>query len=303
MVRITAKPSRPKAWLDPTRFSSVHFDSQKLKADGKSFCEVTLKLAPSQPSDETITLHLTAGSFEGSSLVRTKTFQAENGEVRFRVYAPKRPRSGFLLADGLRAPLYFSPANYFQYLAYDLIPTIVFSIILALLVRSFALASYYIPSGSMEPTLDIRDRLLADRFSYTFKLREPRRGDIMIFKFPGDPRQDFIKRVIGLPGERVKIENGTVYINGEPLNEPYIMEPPRYSMEEIEVGKDEYFVLGDNRNRSADSHIWGLVPRKNLVGRAILIYWPINRVRILSNPFNGTEPLSAPQGEPAPAKP
>jgi len=300
---MNAKSARPKAWLDPTKFSAIHFDSQKVKADGKSFCEVTLKLAPSHPPEETITLRLTAGSFEDSSQVRVKTLQPEGGECKFRVYAPKRPGNGFLLADGLRAPLFFSPANYFQYLAYDLIPTIVFSVILALLIRNFALASYYIPSGSMEPTLDIRDRLLADRFSYTFKLREPRRGDIMIFKFPGDPRQDFIKRIIGLPGERVKIENGTVYINGQPLNEPYIMEPPRYSMEEVVVGKDEYFVLGDNRNRSADSHVWGFVPKKNLVGRALLIYWPISRARIIRNPFDSVNAFASTVGEPEPASP
>ncbi len=275
---------RLQAKLDASRFSSISFDSQRIKADGKSFCEVSLRLKDTH-KNEPITLNLTAGSFAPKETLRQVTLNPEEGEVRFRIFAPSRPRSGYLFADGLRAPLQFSPANLFQFLGFELVPNLLIAIILALFVRSFAIASYFIPSQSMEPTLLIRDRLLANRFSYKFHLAKPSRGDIVIFRYPGDERQDFIKRVIGLPGDRVRIEDGVVYVNGEPLEEPYIAEKPAYDMPEEIVPDGSYFVLGDNRNRSADSHIWGFVPEENLVGKALVIYWPPGRIRIIKNPL------------------
>ena len=271
--------------LDPSRFESISFDSQRIRADGKSFCKVRLVLHP-EHRDESVRLRLTAGSFEPGSAVRRVTLTPQNGEISFRIFAPSFPRSGFLLSEGLRAPLQFSPASFVHYLAFDLIPTLFFAIVFALVIRSFAIASFYIPSGSMEPTLLVHDRLIADRLSYTFHLREPQRGDIVIFRYPGNESQDFIKRVIALPGERVAIRDGDVIINGVPLNEPYEAEAPDYEMPEVTVPAKEYFVLGDNRNHSADSHVWGFVPKANMVGKALFVYWPPQRARALRNPFS-----------------
>ena len=141
---------------------------------------------------------------------------------------------------------------------------------------------------SMRPTLDDGEFVLISRLAYVFG--PPHRGDIIVFRPPMYPEEnpirrffglpnlsteyeDYIKRIIGLPGETVKIENGNVYINGVQLTEPYIAAPPDY-YGEWTVPEGQLFVLGDNRNNSADSHAWGLLPQKNVLGKALVIYWP-----------------------------
>ena len=119
----------------------------------------------------------------------------------------------------------------------------------------------------------------------------PDRGDIIVFRFPRDPSRDFIKRVVGLPGEQVEIRAGVVYINGKKLNEPYILENPTYSRESSLVPPGNYFVLGDNRNNSSDSHVWGSVPLENIVGKTWFSYWPWKDV----GPISG---MTAVAGEP-----
>ncbi len=277
--------ARTIAKVRSERIAEITFDSQRIKADGRSSCEVRIRLHPGD--DAPLALRITAGSFDRDRSVRETTPIPANGVITFRIFAPRIPRSGFLLAEGLRAPLQFSPASITHYLAFDLIPTLFFAIVFALIIRSFAVASFYIPSGSMEPTLLEHDRLIADRFSYTFRVRQPERGDVVIFRFPENPRIDYIKRVIGLPGDKVSIYDGEVFVNGKPLAEDYVAEPPYYEMEEVAVPLGMYFVLGDNRNCSRDSHIWGFVPAKNLVGEALFIYWPVQRAQVLHNPFQG----------------
>lgn len=159
--------------------------------------------------------------------------------------------------------------------------TIGLSVFLAIGIRSFVAEARYIPSGSMEPTLQINDRLIIDKISYNF--RQPQRGDIVVFS-PTDAlkqqnfKDAFIKRVIGLPGETVEVKGGRVYVNGQVLREQYIEEEPEYSYGPVTVPEDNYLVLGDNRNNSYDSHYWGFVPRENIIGRAIVRFWPPNRV-------------------------
>jgi signal peptidase I len=133
----------------------------------------------------------------------------------------------------------------------------------------------------MKPTLQPGEFLLVNRVAY--KWGEPSIGDIVIFHAPGESELDYIKRVIGIPGDVVRIEGGTVYINNQALYEPYISAPPSYTGEWI-VPIDEYFVLGDNRNSSSDSHLWGFVPKEDLVGRALLIYWPLSDFALLRTP-------------------
>ncbi|NEQ41247.1 MAG: signal peptidase I [Okeania sp. SIO3I5] len=155
---------------------------------------------------------------------------------------------------------------------------------LSLLVRILIAEPRYIPSNSMIPTLEIGDRLVIEKVSYNF--HPPEAGDIIVFEPPQQLRrygygknQAFIKRVIGLPGDIIRIEDGTVYVNDQPLSENYIAEPPEYALPtSVKVPEDQYFVMGDNRNNSNDSHVWGFLPRKNIIGRAIFRFWPYQRL-------------------------
>jgi signal peptidase I len=160
--------------------------------------------------------------------------------------------------------------------------TIGLSVVLALGIRTFVAEARYIPSGSMLPTLEINDRLVVEKISYHFN--PPVRGDIVVFwppenLFPAGKRRDaFIKRIIGLPGDTIEITDGTVFINGEALEEDYIEAEPEYTWGPETVPPDQYLVLGDNRNSSFDSHSWGFVPRENIIGRAVVRFWPPSRV-------------------------
>ncbi|BAY10010.1 signal peptidase I [Calothrix sp. NIES-2098] len=165
--------------------------------------------------------------------------------------------------------------------------TISLSLVLALGIRSFVAEARYIPSGSMEPTLQINDKLIIDKISYDFST--PKRGDIVVF----NPTQTltaenfhdaFIKRVIGLPGEKVAVKNGKVYINDTPLKENYLEAKPDYQWGPVVVPAGSYLVLGDNRNNSYDSHYWGFVPGNKIVGKAILRFWPLNRIGEINRP-------------------
>jgi signal peptidase I len=172
--------------------------------------------------------------------------------------------------------------------------TIGLSAVLAIGIRQFVAEARYIPSGSMLPTLQINDRLIVDKLSYRFN--SPQRGDIVVFA-PTEAleRQNFhdafIKRVIGLPGDRVKVRGGRVYVNDQPLREDYIGkdEMPQYewpaNKDAETVPPDSYLVLGDNRNNSYDSHYWGFVPRDKIIGRAVVRFWPPDRIgEILPKP-------------------
>ncbi|WP_035041017.1 signal peptidase I [Desulfovibrio sp. X2] len=181
------------------------------------------------------------------------------------------------------------------------------ALILALFIRSFVVQAFKIPSGSMLQTLQIGDHLLVNKFIYGVRLpylhtqiipvSEPKDGDIIVFIFPGAPVQgtgifsldeqmragaggkDFIKRVIGVPGDTIEIKDKVVYRNGQPLSEPYVQHvdpriiPSRDDMAPVTVPPDHYFVMGDNRDESYDSRYWGFVPRENILGKAMILYW------------------------------
>ncbi|MBW4690217.1 MAG: signal peptidase I [Lyngbya sp. HA4199-MV5] len=159
--------------------------------------------------------------------------------------------------------------------------TIGLSAVLAFGIRTFVAEARYIPSGSMLPTLQINDRLIVDKLGYHFKA--PQRGDIVVFS-PTDTLEKqnfhdaFIKRVIGLPGDKVEVKDGRVFINDKPLDEDYIADRPQYQYGPVTVPQDQYLVLGDNRNNSYDSHYWGFVPRDHIIGRAVVRFWPMNRL-------------------------
>lgn len=157
------------------------------------------------------------------------------------------------------------------------------ALILAILIRIFIAEPRYIPSDSMIPTLHTGDRLVVEKVSYHF--HPPKTGDIVVFEPPEQLQslgyrkdQVFIKRIIGKPGDLVRVNNGKVYINDRPLSEDYIAEPPDYQLVSVKVPEAEFFVMGDNRNDSNDSHIWGFLPKQNIIGRAIFRFWPFDRI-------------------------
>jgi len=180
--------------------------------------------------------------------------------------------------------------------------------LVALFVTTFVVRTFYIPSVSMVPTLQVRDVLLVDELAY--RVGSPAQGDIAIFRPPLETSEDYIKRVIGLPGDRIAITNGTVFRNGAALREPYENQPPKYDLSihgyriyvngvaldphqadiparslwpaPNRIPNGYYFVLGDNRNYSDDSHVWGFVQRKRFVGRAFLTLWPLARLHALA---------------------
>ncbi|MBL7151477.1 MAG: signal peptidase I [Candidatus Omnitrophica bacterium] len=178
------------------------------------------------------------------------------------------------------------------------IESIIVALILAMIIRTFVVQAFKIPTGSMRPTLQEGDLILVNKFIYGARvpftdLRLPglaqlKRGDVIVFIYPEDPKKDFIKRLIGLPGDTVEIKDGTVYINDNPVLDPVFNQRYYYNRgqwgqenQKITVTQDSYFVLGDNSASSQDSRYWGYVPEKNILGRAILIYWPPNRIRII----------------------
>jgi len=170
---------------------------------------------------------------------------------------------------------------------------IVIAIALALVIRTLVVQAFTIPSGSMMDTLLVGDYILVNKFLYgpevpftdwrTPGLRSPRRGDIIVFRYPQDEKRDFIKRIIGTPGEDIQIRGHDVYVNGQRLEEPYVKHTAAphsggacayaYGCERTVVPPDSYFVMGDNRENSQDSRYWGFVKAEKIKGKAFIIYW------------------------------
>jgi len=164
------------------------------------------------------------------------------------------------------------------------------ALLLALFIRAFFIQAYKIPSSSMEPTLLVGDHLLVLKCAYGIRIplvgryllefSRPKRGDIIVFVYPRNPKKDFIKRVMGLPGERIQVIDRKVYVNGKPIEDPWgfwakgaVLRP---NFGPVIVPEGHYFVLGDNRDNSMDSRYWGFVPKENILGKALIIYWSWN---------------------------
>ncbi len=187
----------------------------------------------------------------------------------------------------------------------ELFETVILALMIFLALQ-FSVRNYQIEGSSMDPTLKAGEYVLVNKLVYLridprdiarlvpfwdvtddehlFPFRPPRRGDVIIFRFPKDQTREFVKRVVGLPGETVEIRQGQVFIDDVALDEPYIIQPDRTTMEPQAVGRNSYFVLGDNRRASNDSRDWGPVPDQNVVGRAWVSFWPLNRWHALSLP-------------------
>lgn len=178
------------------------------------------------------------------------------------------------------------------------VESLVIAFILAMVIRTFLVQAFKIPTGSMQNTLLEGDLILVNKFIYGAKIpftevrlpavRQPKRGDVIVFIYPENPKKDFIKRLVAVGGETVEIKNGTIYINNQPLLDPLFSQRYYYNRGEfgqegqkLVVPKDNFFVLGDNSASSQDSRFWGFVPGKNILGQAMVIYWPPPRIRII----------------------
>jgi signal peptidase I len=163
--------------------------------------------------------------------------------------------------------------------------TIALSAVMAIGMRQFVAESRVVPTGSMEPTIAINDRFIVDKLSYRFA--SPQRGDVVVFTPPPmaanctaaatPPKDAYVKRAIGLPGDRVAVKAGQVLINDQPLAENYLKDQPHYEMAPVTVPANQYLMLGDNRNNSCDGHSWGFVPQENIIGKAMVRFWPPDR--------------------------
>jgi signal peptidase I len=162
----------------------------------------------------------------------------------------------------------------------DILESLVIAVLLAVLLRAFVFVPRVIPSGSMIPTLYEKDRIIVSKITYRF--HQPERGDVMVFRYPLDPKRNYVKRIIGLGGETVVLSDNKLYINDRLVSETYL--PPDttfYDFGPIKVPPESYFVLGDNRMNSQDSRVWGFVERRLVIGKAVLLYWPPDRIGIV----------------------
>lgn len=168
----------------------------------------------------------------------------------------------------------------------DVVEVVVFAIAIFLFIYLLILQPHKIKGASMEPNFPNGEYVLTDKVTY--RLREPKRGDVVVFEAPTNQGEEFIKRIVGEPDEVVAIKNGSVYINGKQLNESYLPDSLRTNAggylkegDEIKIPKDHFMVLGDNRGFSSDSRAWGFVSKEKLTGRAWFIYWPISEVGVI----------------------
>jgi signal peptidase I len=167
-----------------------------------------------------------------------------------------------------------------HHLIREIAETVILTLLMFLVIR-FAMQNFTIDGTSMEQSLHNGELILVDKWTYLF--HPPERGDVIVFRAPPDPAQDYIKRVIGLPGDTITIKGTTVIVDGVPLNETYVaaqnqgVPPGAHTITNLVVPPNDYFVLGDNRAVSSDSRIWGFLPRRNIIGRAALVYWPLGQ--------------------------
>ena len=225
---------------------------------------------------------------------RRQRVREGRGEMPSGPVRPARSRSARPLPDGLWAALV------------EAVKTLVGAAILALLIMTFVARAFTVDGPSMLPTLHDGERLMVDKLTYRF--REPQRGEIVVFRYPADPREHFIKRIIGLPGDVVEIRAGRVYVNGSALDESYLATPTWGQFGPVRVPAGRYFVLGDNRTNSEDSRYpqVGFVPRSYLEGRALWRFWPPSRIGILRRPevfAHLPEPGAGGAVQAAPARP
>ncbi len=190
-------------------------------------------------------------------------------------------------------------------LAREILEAVLLALV-ALVVLQGTVRNFQVEGSSMSPTLEGGQYLIVDQVSYfqidaerlsrvipfwdasdsspQFAFDPPTRGEIIVFRYPRDPSKDFVKRVVGLPGETVEVRSGTVYVDGEALREPYLQRTDRSNARPLVLDDGEYYVIGDNRRNSNDSRAWGVVPEENIVGKVWLVYWPWDDLGVVGSP-------------------
>ncbi len=194
-----------------------------------------------------------------------------NSDLKEKTLAASNPQTTPQTASGIWRKLFTENAR-----------LVTVALAIALFVRFFIAEPRYIPSPSMMPTLAVGDRLLVEKVSY--RLHPPKQGDIVVFEPPPQLQeygysasQAFIKRVIGLPGQSVQVKQGQVLVDGQAIAESYVAEAPAYEMPPVQIPEDSLFMMGDNRNDSNDSHVWGFLPEQNAIGKAVFRFWPLDK--------------------------
>ncbi|GAB4496073.1 MAG: hypothetical protein OHK0052_05310 [Anaerolineales bacterium] len=199
----------------------------------------------------------------------------------FQSSSPAELKAVLIRDDSLNDPEYLGAGAMLR----EIMVTLALSLVMFLVIN-FVSARVRVVSVSMQPTLYEGDFVLVERLSMHLG-QFPKRGDVVVFEYPLNPSQEpYIKRVIGLPGDTIAVQSGKVTVNGRTLEEDYISAPPAYNGEWV-VPEGSLFVLGDNRNQSSDSHVWGMVPYENLIGRALVVYYPVQHWETLSRDPNG----------------
>ena len=160
-----------------------------------------------------------------------------------------------------------------SHLAREIVETIALAVLIFIAVR-FVVQSYQIDDASMQPGLHGSEFVMVNKVAYLF--HAPQRGDVIVFHYPLDTSKDFIKRIIGLPGDTIRVDSTHVWVNNVELKEPYISQASNPQGQVWKVPANEYFVLGDNRPQSDDSRVWGFVPKYDIVGKAVMVYWPVS---------------------------
>lgn len=171
-----------------------------------------------------------------------------------------------------------APSNKKSFLV-EILQSLAVAALLAFIIHTFIMQNFRIPSASMDPTLQVQDYIFASKLSY--RINEPERGDIIVFKYPKDTTRYFVKRLIAVGGETVALRGSKLYIDGQHVSEAYLPQGLRYAdYGPVDVPPGNYFMLGDNRNNSSDSRDWGFVPKNLIVGKEIFIYWPPTRIGV-----------------------
>jgi signal peptidase I len=230
-----------------------------------------------------VILNLSRGSFHPESRLQQKTFELDDGIAEVTVHPTNRPTSGWLTGHGLRLKLGFVPVKLAHIVLWEWLPIAIGALCATLLLRTFAFASFFIPSSSMEQTIDVGDLVLSWNFSYQVLGEDPQRGDIIVFDHPNPTHEMWIKRVIGEPGDVIESYGGQVIVNGKVLKEPYVKQPSYFDFGPVRVPNGFYFVMGDNRRDSMDSRFWGPLHRDRIVGRAAFVFWPWSNARVVLN--------------------
>jgi signal peptidase I len=164
----------------------------------------------------------------------------------------------------------------------DYAKSILIALVLSLGIRVAVVEAYHVPTGSMVPTIMEHDRIMSNKFIYFFT--DPGPGDVVVFTPSPNIHTDaprLVKRLIGVEGDRIEVKGGVVFRNGKPLDEPYINQAPDYDLPPLRVPEGQVFVLGDNRRNSYDSHLWGFLPKKNIIAKAMFCYWPPSRIGVV----------------------